>query len=55
MLAPLLFKVFFTAVLHVNEKAFLAVAVITGNMMQLQRKKEKGEKKGMSRTGEVNE
>ena len=52
VLAPLLFNMFFTAVLHVAEKRLLADAAITGNMMQLQRKK-KGERKGTSRTGKV--
>ena len=47
------FKLFFTAVLRVAEKHFLADAAITDNMVQLQRKKEKGEKKGTSRTGKV--
>ena len=53
VLAPLLLKIFFTAVLRVAEKHFLADAAITDNMVQLQRKKEKGEKKGTSRTGKV--
>ena len=53
MLAPLLFNMFFTAVLRVAEKRFLADAAITDNMMQLQRKKDKSEKKGTSRTGKV--
>ena len=53
MLAPLLFNMFFTALLRVAEKRFLADAAITDNMVQLQRKKEKGEKKGTSRTGKV--
>ena len=53
VLAPLLFNMFFTAVLRVAEKRFLADAAITDNMVQLQRK-EKGEKKGNSRTGNVN-
>ena len=52
MLAPLLFNMFVTAVLRVAEKRFLAVAPITDNMVQLQRK-EKGEMKGTSRTGNV--
>ena len=52
MLAPLLFNMFCTAVLRVAEKRFLADAAITDNMVQLQRK-EKGEKKGASRTGKV--
>ena len=52
VLAPLLFNMFFTAVLRVAEKCFLADAAITDNMVQLQRK-EKGEKKGNSRTGKV--
>ena len=51
VLAPLLFNMFFTAVLRVAEKRFLAAA-ITDNMMQLQRKEE-GEKKGTSCTGKV--
>ena len=54
VLAPLLFNMFFTTVLRVAEKRFLADdAAITDNMVQLQRKKEKGEKKGTSRTGKV--
>ena len=52
MLAPLLFNMFFTAVLRVAEKRFLADAAITDNMVQLQQKEE-GEKKGTSRTGKV--
>ena len=52
MLAPLLFNMFFTAVLRVAKKRFLANAAITDNMVQLQRKAEGG-KKGASRTGEV--
>ena len=53
VLAPLLFNMFFTAVLRVAEKRFLADAAITDYMVQLQRKKEKGEKKGHSRTGKI--
>ena len=49
VLAPLLFSMFFTAVLRVAEKRLLADATITDNMVQLQRKEE-GEKKGTSRT-----
>ena len=45
-------NMFFTAVLRVAEKRFLADAAITDNMVQLPRK-EKGEKKGTSRTGKV--
>ena len=52
VLAPLLSNMFFTAVLRVAEKRFLADAAITDNMVQLQRKKE-GEKNGKSRTGKV--
>ena len=52
MLAPLLFNMFFTTVLRVAEKRFLADAAITDNMVQLQRK-EKWEKKGTSRTDKV--
>ena len=46
VLAPLLFNMFFTAVLRVAEKCFLADAAIRDNMVQLQRKKGKSEKKG---------
>ena len=53
VLAPLLFNTFYTAVLRVAEKRFLADASITDNMVQLQRKKKKGEKKGTSRTGKI--
>ena len=53
VLAPLLFNMLFTAVLRVAEKRVLADAAITDNMVQLQRKKEKGEKKGTSRSGRV--
>ena len=52
VLAPLLFNMFFTAVLRVAEKRFLADAAIMDNMVQLQRK-EKGEKKDTSRKGKV--
>ena len=54
VLAPLLFNMFFTAVLRVAEKRFLAIAssAITDNMVQLQQKEE-GEKKDISRTGKV--
>ena len=52
MLAPLLFNMFFTAVLRVAENRFLADAAITDNMVQLQRKEE-GEKKRTSCTGIV--
>ena len=51
-LAPLLFNMFFTAVLRVAEKRFPADAAMMDDMVQLQRK-EKGEKKGTSRTGKV--
>ena len=51
MLVPPLINMFFTAVLRVAEKRFLSDAAITDNMVELQRKKEKGEKKGTSRTG----
>ena len=50
--ATAVFNMFFTAVLRVAEKRFLADAAITDNIVQLQRKK-KGEKKGTSRTGKV--
>ena len=52
VLAPLQFNMFFTAVLRVAAKRFLADEAITENMVQLQRK-EGGEKKGTSRAGEV--
>ena len=52
VLAPLLFNMFFTAVLRVAEKRFLSDAAITDNVVQLQLK-EKGEKKGTSRTGKI--
>ena len=42
----------FTVVMRVTEKRFLVDTAITHNMVQLQRK-EKGEKKGASRTGKV--
>ena len=54
VLAPLLFNIFFTAVLCVAEKRFTADAIIMDSMVQLQRKKEKGEKKeGRARAGRV--
>ena len=53
MLAPLQFNMLFMTELRVAEKRFLAHAAIMDNMVQLQRKKEKGEKKGTSRTGKV--
>ena len=43
----------FTAVLRVAERRSLADAAITDNMVQLQGKKEKDEKKGTPRTGKV--
>ena len=52
VIAPLLFNMFFTAVLRVAEKRFLTDAAIMDNMVRIQRK-EKGEKKGTSRTGKV--
>ena len=52
VLAPLLFDMFFTVVLRVAEKHFFADAVITDNMVQLQRN-EKGEQKSTSRTRKV--
>ena len=45
VLAPLLFNFFLTAVLRVAEKRFTADAVIMDSMVQLRRKKEKGEKR----------
>ena len=52
VLAPLLFNMFYTALLRVANKRSFADAAITGNMVQLQRKKE-GEKKGTSRKCKV--
>ena len=46
VLAPLLLDMLFTAVLRVAENFFIADAALTGGMVQLQRKKEEGEKKG---------
>ena len=51
VLAPLLFNMFLTAVLRVAEKRFLSDAAVADNMVRLQRKKEKGEKRGTPRTG----
>ena len=45
VLAPLLFNMFLKAVLRVAEKRLIAYATITDSMLQLQRKKENGEKK----------
>ena len=54
VLAPLMFTIFFTAVLRVAVKRFTADAVIMVSMVQLQRKKEKGGKKeGRARAGRV--
>ena len=53
LLAPLLFNIFFTAVLRVAEERSLADAAIMDNMVQLQPKKEKGEKNGTSQTGKI--
>ena len=39
--APLLFNMFFTAVLRVEEKRFAVDKAITGSLVQLQRKQEK--------------
>ena len=54
VLAPLLFNIFFTAVVRVAEKRFTADAVIMDSMVQLLRVKEKGgKKKGRARAGRV--
>jgi len=54
VLAPLLFNMFFTAVLRVAEKRFAADKAITDSMVQLQRKKEKGKnKRGKARAGQA--
>ena len=42
VLAPLLFNMFFTAVLRVAEKRFTADAIIMDSTVQLQRTEEKG-------------
>ena len=53
VLAPLLFNMFFTAVLRVAEERFLSDAAVTDNMVRLQRKKEIGEKRGTPLIGKV--
>ena len=53
VLAPQLFNMFFTVVLRVAKTRSLADAAFKDNMVQLQRKKEKNEKKGTSCTGKV--
>ena len=51
---PLLFNIFFTAVVRVEEKRFTADAVIMDSMVQLLRMKGKEEKKeGRARAGRV--
>ena len=53
VLASMLFNMFFTAVLRVAEKRFIADAAIMDSIVQLQRK-EKGEKKrGKTQVGKV--
>ena len=53
VLAPLLFNIFFTAVLRVAEKRFTADAIMD-SMVQLPRMKEEGGgKEGKTRTGRV--
>ena len=53
VLAPPLFNMCFAAVLSVAEKRFPSDAAITDNMVQLQQKKGKAEKRGTSRTGQI--
>ena len=54
VLAPLLFNIFFTAVLRVAEKRIIGDAVIMECMVQLQRVKQKGGKReGRARAGRV--
>ena len=53
MLAPLLIRMFFTTVLRVAEKRFLADAGHHGQHCAAPTKEGKGEKKGTSRTGKV--
>ena len=53
VLAPLLFNTFLTAVVHAAEKRFVADAAIMDKTLQLQRKREKGEKSSTSRRGKV--
>ena len=50
VLTPLLFNMFFTALLRAANKRFLGDAAVTDNTVQLQRKEE-DEKKGTTRTG----
>ena len=51
VLAPPLFNIFLTAAMRATEKRLLPDAAIMDNMAQLQREKEKGEKKGKPRAG----
>ena len=53
VLAPLLFSMFFQALLRAAENHFAADAAVTENIVQLQRNEDKGEKKGTSNTGKV--
>ena len=53
VLAPLLFNMFFMAALCAADKRFLADAAIMDNMVQIQRKKEKGENNDKPRAGKV--
>ena len=53
VLAALIYNVFFTVVPRVAENLFFAGAAITDDMVQLQRKNEKSEKKRTSLSGIV--
>ena len=53
VLAPLLFNIFFTAVLRVAEKRFTADAVIMDSMVQLLRKEKGGRTERRARAGRV--
>ena len=53
VLSPLLFNMFFAAVLRVAEKRLITAAAIMGSMVQLQRKKTTESKTGKTRAGKV--
>ena len=51
LLVPLLFNIFFTAVLRVAEKRFTADAVVMDSMVQLLSMEKRGKKEGRARAG----
>ena len=53
VLASMLFNMFFTAVLRVAEKRFIADAAIMDSIVQLQRKEKGEEKRGKTQVGKV--